>query len=219
MPQLRLGLEVYYQYLYDLVVGANLPVARVGGADFRFEAFDLNNGGTGQSYGLEIALEKSFDKSYFILFNTSLFQATYTANDGVVRPSRFSAGYIFNLVGGKEWQLGRRKASFLNLNLSATYSGPQYYTPLDGQATLERGFFVPDYNRPNALQQSPLLIVDFSLVYKLNGKKSNSQFTLQVSNLLNQRPITGQFYNYETQEVEPLFAVGLLPILSWRISF
>lgn len=217
--RLRVGVELYYQYQYDLVVGADVPIARVGGYDYKFESFDLNNGGTANNYGVEISLEKAFNKGYYIMFNTSLFESNYIANDKIVRPSTFNANYIFNLVGGKEFRLGKKKATFLSLNLAATYSGAQYYTPLDLTVARNTGRFALDYLNPNTGRQDPLLLIDFSLVFKLNGKKTNSQITLQVNNILNRTPISGQFYDRDKQEEGFFYGTGIIPILGWRISF
>lgn len=117
----KFGTEIYYQY--NLVVGKNLPISRVGGNDYRFESFDLNNGGTGENYGIEIAIERGFKKGYYFLANTSLFESNYTPNDGVKRTSQFNARYIFNILGGKEWALGKNKgkSNFLSFNVSTTY--------------------------------------------------------------------------------------------------
>lgn len=219
IDKLRLGVELYYQYHYDMTVRTDFPISRVGGYDFRFEGADLNNGGTGHTYGIELVAEKAFSRGYYILFNSSFFEANYTANDGVSRPSQFNANYIVNLVGGKEFVLGKKKASFLSINLSATYSGSQYYTPVDLEASREVGFFKADYNNPNGAEQDPLLIIDFSLVYKLNGKKTNSQFSLQVGNILNRSHVVRQVFNRATGLEEPRFGSGIIPMLSWRISF
>lgn len=218
---LRLGVEAYYQRHFNLVVGENVPISRMGGQDFIFETFDLNNGGTAQTYGVELALERSLARGYYFLLNGSLFEATYVANDGAERPSQFNAGLIGNAVGGKEWVLGQKKGrtNLLSLNLSATYSGRQYFTPVDLPASIEAGRFVLDYRQPNTLEQDPLLFVDASLVYQRNRPKYSSQLSLQISNLLNRRPMVGQVFDRNDDEIDTQLGTGIFPILSWRISF
>ena len=219
--QFRIGLETYYQQQYNMVTAVNYPISRVGGYDFTFESFDLNNGGKGQNYGVEFSAERSFNKDYYILGNASIFEANYTANDGITRNSSANARYIFNLVFGKEWRIGKKKGKFnyLSINLSGTSSGPQYFMPLDLQKSVESGYYQADYNQPNALQQNPLTILDASIIYKRNRKKSNSQLTLQATNLLNNRPIVGVAFDRENAEQDIYFGTGFLPIISWRINF
>jgi hypothetical protein len=217
----KLATEIYYQNQFNLVVGKTLPISRVGGSDLNFESIDLDNGGTGRNYGIEIAIERAFINGYYVLANTSLFESNYTANDGVLRNSKYNSKYIFNLVGGKEWRLGERKGktNYLILNLSATYSGPQYYTPIDLEKSIEESRTRIDYNNPNSEKQDPFLLIDASIIFKRNRKKSNSQLTLQITNILNKKPITGPVYDRD-QEIEGvIYGTGLVPLLSWRTNF
>lgn len=217
----RLGVEAYYQSQFNLVVGENLPISRVGGYDFAFESFDLDNDGIGQNYGLEVSIEKGFGNGYLFLANTSIFESNYTANDGVARPSQSNANYIVNVVGGKEWRVGERKGktNFLSLNLSTTYSGAQYFTNLDLQQSIAQGFAIPDYANPNTGVQDPLLLVDIAFIFKRNREKSNSQLTLQLVNILNREPVAGAIFDRENGEQDEFLGSGFLPILSYRMSF
>lgn len=219
--RMRLGIEAYYQHQYNLVVGEDVPVSRVSGLDFLFETFDLNNNGVGRNYGIEASLERSFSQGYYFFANGSLFEANYTAGDGVTRPSLYNARFVTNLVGGKEWVIGKKrgKNNLLSFNLSATYSGPQRYTPLDLPASIAVGRFEYQYHNPNSSDQDPLLFLDASLVFKFNRPRSSSELTLQLNNLLNQRPVLGDLFDADNQEVDPELGLGFLPLISWRINF
>ncbi|MEL7532992.1 MAG: hypothetical protein AAFN10_16870 [Bacteroidota bacterium] len=217
----RIGLEAYYQSQFNLVVGEELPISRVAALDFRFETFDLNNGGTGRNMGIEFALERSFTDGYYLLANGSLFDATFVANDGIERPSQYNAGIVANGVIGKEWQVGRKKgkANLFNLNLAATYSGAQYYTTIDLPSAIAIGRYVADYANPNSQVQDPLLILDASIVYQKNKANRSSQLSLQVKNLLNQRPVLGEFFDRDRGVVGTQLGSGLFPVLAWKVQF
>ncbi|MEM1218750.1 MAG: TonB-dependent receptor [Bacteroidota bacterium] len=219
--QWRLGAEVYFQYLYNLVVAVDLPISRVGGYNRRFETVDLNNGGVGSNYGIELAAERSFQNGFFAMANTSIFEANYAGNDGIRRPSQFNNGLIVNAVVGKEWAVGgkRGKANFFSLNTSFTYSGPQHYTPLDLEASIAANLYTGDFDNPNSAQQDPLLFIDASIIYKVNREKWNTQWTLQVANILNRRPVIGVFYDRIIRDQAFLYGDGVIPALSWRINF
>ncbi|MEM9984678.1 MAG: TonB-dependent receptor, partial [Bacteroidota bacterium] len=219
--KLRLAIEAYYQHHFNFVTGVDFPVSRVGGFDFRFESFDLDNGGTARNMGIEVALERSFSQGYYFLVNGSVFDASYIANDGVRRPSVYDAGVVGNAVVGKEWTIGRKKGrtNLINVNLSVTYGGAQYSTPIDLDSAIVIGGYVADYTRPNTFRQDPLIFLDASLVYYRNFAKRSTQLSLQVKNLLNQRPLLNEFYDRENQAVAQTLGIGLLPILSWRIQF
>ncbi|MEM6346172.1 MAG: TonB-dependent receptor [Bacteroidota bacterium] len=218
---LRIGLEAYYQSQFNLVVGENLPISRVAALDFIFETFDLDNGGTGRNMGLEFALERSFTDGYYLLANASLFDATFVANDGIERPSQYNAGFVANGVIGKEWQVGRKKgkSNLFNLNLAATYSGNQYFTPIDLPAAIAIGRYVADYANPNSMVQDPLLFLDASLVYQINKANRSSQLSLQIKNLLNQRPLLGEFFDRDRGLVGTQQGTGIFPVLAWKIQF
>ena len=217
----KFGAELYYQDQYNLVVGATLPVSRVAAPDFRFESHDLNNGGVGTNYGLEMSIERGFSDGYFFMANTSLYESNYTANDGIKRNSMFNAGYIVNVVSGKEWQLGgkRGKSNVLNINVSASVCGPQYFTNADLVESANRGYYVADFANPNTGVQDALTLIDASIIYKKNKAKSSTIWTLQLSNLLNQRAITGNFYDRDNQSLQFVYGTGMLPIISWRKNF
>lgn len=217
----QLGAEAYYQYVFDFVVGEELPISRVGGIDFSFESQKLNNGGTANNYGLELSLERSFSGGYYFMSNVSLFEANYTANDDITRNSENNAKYILNAVGGKEWQLGKKKGrlNFLNFNLSATYAGPQYFTGIDLQRSIEQGITIRELNNPNQFVQDPLLFVDVSIIYKINRKKYNSVLNIQFINLLNRRAILRPFFDRENQSLGVRRGTGLMPSISYRVTF
>ncbi|MEL6650436.1 MAG: TonB-dependent receptor, partial [Bacteroidota bacterium] len=219
--RLRLGVEMYYQHLFNMVVGENLPISRVGGLDYYFSTIDLNNGGVGRNMGIEFALERSFAEGYYFLFNGSLFDANYTPNDQITRPSRFNNRFITNGVLGKEWKVGKKRgrSNLLNANLSATYSGPRYYTPFDLELALTEGVLQTDYLNPNSGVQDPLIFLDASIVFQRNRPKTSTQLALQVKNILNQRPLLRQAFNRETMDVLDIYGSGILPVLLWKIQF
>lgn len=43
----------------------------------------LTNEGTGSNYGIEFTLERFFNKGFFLMSTVSLYEAKYTALDGV----------------------------------------------------------------------------------------------------------------------------------------
>lgn len=87
------------------------------------------------------------------------------------------------------------------------------------EKSIEQGRFTVDYNNVNSMKQDPLLLVDVSIIFKRNRKKSNSQFTLQISNILNQRAITGTRFDYEKGAQAFQYGTGLIPLLNWKVTF
>jgi hypothetical protein len=213
----RLGIEGYYQQLFNFVVGKDLPVSRVGAYDLYYASFDLNNGGTGQNYGLEVFTERRFKDGISFMFNSSIFESNYTANDGIKRSSAFNANLIVNLMMSKEWKLG--KNNLISLTGSYTHTGAMYHTDIDLPASIASSYYTQQYNDPNNLRGEALNLVDMSIILKRNKAKFNSALKLQVTNLLNRKAFTAYNYNDTTKERDAVYGTGLIPVLSYRVSF
>ena len=78
------------------------------GADFVIpDRTGITNEGTGRNYGLEVTLEKFFNKGYYYLTTVSLFQSKYTGSDNIERNTAFNSNYVLNALAGKEFNLGK----------------------------------------------------------------------------------------------------------------
>ena len=94
--------EVYYQSLYNLPVENNdtSNYATINeGIDYRY--VELVNKGRGKNYGVEISIERFFDKNFYFLLNGSLFDSKYKTLEGIWRNTRYNNNYIVNILGGK----------------------------------------------------------------------------------------------------------------------
>ncbi|MFM7486422.1 MAG: TonB-dependent receptor, partial [Cytophagales bacterium] len=116
---LRLKAEAYYQEL------SNVPVERSAssfssintGVSFGpSDKVNLVNRGSGKNYGIELTLERFFNKGYYFLFTTSVFDSKYKGSDNIERNTAYNTQYVVNALGGKEFRVGRNK-NFLSLNL------------------------------------------------------------------------------------------------------
>ena len=111
----RFQTEVYYQHLYDVPIASpNAPgvfAGSVSALNFNsgFTVDSLFNDGTGRNYGIELTAERFFTDGWYALTNLSLFRSLYTARDGIERSSRYNANYVYNLLVGKEWKVGKEK--------------------------------------------------------------------------------------------------------------
>ncbi|MBL0175889.1 MAG: TonB-dependent receptor plug domain-containing protein [Ignavibacteria bacterium] len=104
----HLKTEVYYQSLYNVPITTSSSAYSMlnTGASFRPDLEDsLVNNGTGRNYGVECTVEKYFSSGYYGLCTASLYDALYTASDGVERNTAFNGRYVVNLLLGKEWTL------------------------------------------------------------------------------------------------------------------
>ena len=216
LPALRFKLEAYYQYLYDIPVmpGKYYSLINSNGG---FYNDTLVNKGTGRNVGIDITLEKFLTKQYYYLFTVSIFDSKYKGGDGIERNSRYNANYVVNLLGGKEWTV--RKRNILGVNLKASYTGGEYYVPIDLEASRIQHSEVPDEANAYKKRLPDFFYLDLTLTYRTNHKKFSGIWAVQIKNLLNQKPATGYIYNDFNQTMEPVRSMGILPMISYKIEF
>jgi len=87
--------------------------------------------GSGRNIGVDITFERFLHKGFYYLFTGSVFDSRYTAAEGIERSTRFSKNYVFNIIGGKEWVVGRDNNNILGANIRLNYLGGNRKESLD----------------------------------------------------------------------------------------
>ncbi|MFZ4571889.1 MAG: TonB-dependent receptor [Bacteroidales bacterium] len=215
-PDLRLKVESYFQYLYDIPVIPGSYYSQINSNGGYFSE-TLINDGTGRNAGIDITLEKFLTRQYYYLVTVSLFDSKYKGGDGIERSTRFNSNLVINLLGGKEWTI--RKKNILGVNLKVSYTGGEYYVPIDLQSSKLEHREVLDEAQAYIPRLPGFCYVDFTLTYRTNHKKFSGIWALQIKNLLNQKPATGYVYNDFTQAAEKVVSIGILPLVSYKIEF
>ena len=116
--------EVYYQYLYNVpvtVTPSSFSLINMGGGFARFFPDSLQNTGTGYNYGIELTIQKFFDKSFFFLFSGCLYDSKYAGSDGIVRNTSYNGTYVTNFLAGKEFKLNEKQS--ISLGMKVTMAG------------------------------------------------------------------------------------------------
>jgi hypothetical protein len=215
-PELRFKAEAYYQYLYDIPVmpGNYYSLINSSGG---FYNDSLANSGTGRNAGIDLTLEKFLTRQYYYLITVSLFDSKYKGGDGVERNTKFNANYVINLTGGKEWTI--RGKNLFGVNLKASFTGGEWYVPIDQDASVAQHREVLNENQAYRERLPAFCYLDLTLTYRTNHRRFSGVWAIQLKNLLNQKPVTGYVYNDFNQSVEPVKSMGILPFLSYKIEF
>lgn len=218
--------ETYYQSIFDAVVEQNpSSFSNLNFGSFSFDNPDsAQTGGVGYNYGLDLTLEKFMDRGFYFLTTLSVFESKYQGSDKVWRNTAFNGNFVYNLVGGKEFVLGRKKKDAklrhtLTIDGKLTWAGGQRYTPIDLQESIAEGDEVYDENRAYEEQFSDYFRADIRIGYKQSGKRFTQEWALDIQNFTNHKNPFGQNFNAETQEAETTFQLGLFPMLLYRITF
>ncbi len=218
---LRLKLEGYYQLLDKVPVEsqASSYSALNSGSGFVPDDQDsLVNEGTGTNYGLELTVEKFFSDGYYFLITSSLFDSKYKGSDGVERNTAFNTGYVLNLLGGKEFKVGK-KGNVLSLNIKASTIGGKYATPIDLKLSSLVGAAVYDNSRAFSERQDNYFRVDLKISYRKEFKRSTLEASIDLQNLTNNQNIFSQGYDPLNNRVYYNYQQGFFPVPMVRYTF
>ncbi|MCF0064754.1 TonB-dependent receptor [Dyadobacter chenwenxiniae] len=222
---LRVKAEAYYQHLYNLPVENSDTSAYATineGQDFRY--VELVNKGKGRNYGIEVTIERFFDKNYYFLINSSLYQSKYTPLDGKERNTAYADNYLVNVLMGKEFpNLGRKNNKSISLNAKVFFGGGKKYIPLlrngAGQviANPESGT-VWDYEKAYEGKIDDIYQVTFSASHKVNKRKTTHELFLNIDNITNRLSRISEYYDdTKPGSVGYFKQFGIFPNIMYRI--
>ncbi len=214
--------EAYYQSLFDVPVErrpTSFSALNIGASFAPNEQDSLVNNGTGNNYGVEMTLERNFNRGYYFLVTTSLFNSRYVGSDGVERNTAFNTNYVVNALAGKEWKVGRRKTSVLVLNFRVSTVGGRYFTPLNLAASRARTVAVFDENRAYSERQTPYFRMDLRVAYRKEYKRSTLEVALDLQNVTNNQNIFQQAYNRRTNQIVNEYQQAFFPVPFVRYTF
>lgn len=216
-PDLQLKGEVYYQHLFGVPVenDATSTFSLLNSVDW-FADRPLVNDGIGRNIGTEVALEKFFTRGYHFLITGSLSDARYKAKDGAWHNTRFNIGTVANVLGGKEWNVGKDRTLMAGLRYSLI--GGQYRTPIDLPASIAAGQEVGKgevwSEKGDAVHK-----VDLVLSYRLGKKNVTHEFKADVQNVLNARTAVYRYFDRRTSTIKDVPQLTLLPVLQYTLRF
>lgn len=218
----KIRLEAYHQSMYDV------PVAATPGSSWSilntidgFAKHELVNEGTGQNIGLDLTIEKSFNKGIFLLLSGSVFDSEYTDASGRVFPTVFDSGFSATGMGGKEWDL--KNGNQFSLSLKGLFNGGQRLTPVLDGAPVSRYSPDPVLDESSAFseQVQAYFRTDLRIAFRKNNARSAWWIALDIQNLTNRRNIDALNRVYDPDLNTWIYRVqsGLTPILSFQIDF
>ncbi len=208
--------EGYYQYLYGVPVMRNSYYSMLNNPGGYFND-SLINEGTGRNAGIDITLEKFFGNNYYFITTASLFESKYKGGDGTERNSRYNTNFAFNLLGGKEFMT--RSGNVWSLNLKVSYTGGEYYIPVNLQSSVNESREVLDYSRIYTDRLEPFLYLDFTVSYRINYTRTSLVLTAQAKNILDKKVVLGYSYDNFTKGISEQKELGLIPMVSVKYEF
>ncbi len=217
----RAKLETYYQELSKIPVSAtpNQYSSLNIGADFApSDEADLVNNGSGKNYGVELTIERFFNKQYYFLVTASLFDSKYKGSDGIERNTAFNTQYAANILAGKEFFVGKRNNIFY-VNFKLTSVGGRYFTPINFELSSKAGEAIFDNEKAFSVKQSAYFRADLKLGYRKDYKKSSLEFAIDLQNVSGNQNIFQQGYNRRNNTISNEYQQGFFPVPMVKFTF
>ncbi|MBN2519783.1 MAG: TonB-dependent receptor [Bacteroidales bacterium] len=216
---LRIKTETYYQYVFNIPVETEPSYFNMVnyGADFYNEKVDyLINEGIAENYGVELTIEKFFNKNYYFLLTTSLYQSKYQGSDKIWRNSAFNGNYVVNLLGGYELPL---KNNVLAINIKNVWAGGKRYIPIDREQSVLNGKTVYNISEAYKRKYSDYFRIDLRISFRKNSEKISQEWAFEVQNLTNHKNLLIKRFDQKKNEVIDILQIGFFPIGFWKIYF
>ena len=211
----RIKTEIYYQLLYNVPVVPDIPeqsILNLGDGYNNHWDMVFKNNGKGYNYGLDITVEKFFDKSWYLMLTVSLYESKYRGYDNILRSTRFNGNFAINMLAGYEFKLF--KNTLMSLNLKAAFMGNKHYTP----AYSNNGFNIDyDYSQINSLQLPNYFRADFNINVKTSYKKIALEYFFEIDNFTNTKNVWTQYYNANQQKDKFTYQQKITPMGGLRM--
>lgn len=215
---MHLKTEIYYQSLFNIPVIPNIPEESLlnFGDDFVNNwDYEFVNEGTGYNYGMEITLEKFFDKNFYFLLTSSLYESKFKGYDKVTRNTKFAGNYAFNGLFGYEWKV--KTKSLLSVNTKISYVGGKRFVPIS--ANTSNNQYEYDYTQAYTKRLPAYFRADLNANLKTNLKNWSFELFVEINNITNHQNIWLKYYNTTRDKEIYLYQYGFMPNGGCRVHF
>jgi hypothetical protein len=224
----RINTEAYYQRQSQAFVSAQSPLSSFPSFESTYSSLNelaanltsaLMGTGRGETYGIELTIEKFLTNGFYLLNTTSLYKATYVDVSGTERRGRFSSDFVENIMAGKEWKVGKAQKNIFNINLKVAWAGGLRVIPIDLPKSIKANTTIYDYSRIYEERFNNFFRTDFRISYVINKNKKSSTFSLDLNNVTNQQNPLNHSYSQSLKGIAYSYQLGMIPIFNYRLEF
>ena len=215
-------IEPYWQWLFDVPVEQGTAYSILNHNQF-FQDRALVNEGAGRNYGIDLTLERYLKDGFYGMFTATLFKSEYRDAQGEWHHTRHDRGYITNILGGKEWMVGKSRKNVFGVNGRLTLMGGDRYTPIPDDITYEDVMKRPDKSvpvvdglDPFSAQMKMNVGYAFSVKYTINKRHTSHHFILEY---LQMKTFQGQTFDLRTHDIVDKFTSLTFPNIAYRVEF
>jgi hypothetical protein len=221
-PNLRLCIEPYYQRLSNIPVSPDNYISTINLQNDFFFNERLVSAGKGRNVGIDVTLERFLHNGFYYLVTASLFDSKYSDAQGITRNTRFNKNYVFNLLAGKEWAMGKNDNNILSASIRMNYLGGNRREPIDtGASTIDKEVVYGETNGERAFSQryNDTPVFSIAISYRKNKPAYSSVWTLQILNATSAQEYSNDYYNLKNGRIETSYEGIMVPNLSYKIEF
>lgn len=221
----RIKTEVYYQYLFNVPVNnyaSSYSILNSGSSFNPFNETNLVNKGTGDNYGLELTLEKFYSNGYYGLITGTIYESKYKGSNGKEYNTAFNGNYVYNILIGKEFKIGKQKRNSFTVDIKMTQAGGRHYTPIDIEASqIAKQEILKGDDFAYSAKNPDFFRLDFKSGFTFNSKKSklSQSIYFDIQNVTNNKNVFAQRYNPITNNINTAYQIGLFPNFVYKIQF
>jgi len=199
-PGIKLGIEGFYKYLYDRIIGTEQGVQPV-----------FTNGGKGRIYGLEVSARVDPRGRFFAYLSYTLSRSERMDRNEGYRAFDFDQPHILALSG--VLRLGRGWEGGLTFRLVA--GNPS--TPIIGAVyNRDTGLYSPVYGVTNSIRSPYFHRLDVRVEKKWTFNTWSLAFYIDVQNAYNATNAEGIAYDFEYRRSAKIRGLPILPSLGLR---
>lgn len=222
--RLSFRLEVYHQQLSQVpVLAPEVFVSgpeSLGSVNVWDEPLLLPQAsvGLGRNIGVELSMDRSFDRGYFLQANGTIYESTYTTRNGDYRPSRWNGQWMANAMGGREWRKAKEdRVRTWGVSARVFAMGGMRYTPLD--VRFRNGVPLISTSAPWSGQLADAFRADLRIYRKMDRAGRTGQWALDLQNVSNAQNEAFRYFDSRQAMVVTRYQLGLIPNLSYRVEF
>ncbi len=215
-------LEAYFQKLYDIPSSTSVfSQYSIINSTYGLPDVKMDNRGEGYNSGIEFTIDKDFSKGYYFIFTSSVFDSRYKAPDRKWYSTYFNNNYIFNLIGGKEFTLGKSRQNIFGINFRTFLRGGYRFTPPDRDLSISRKRVVYDISETYGKMLPSYFRADLGVSYRLNKQGKSWIFLLDIQNTTNRKNIVRNKFTYSSGKIVESYSrsIGMVPIISIKFEF
>lgn len=220
---MRIHIEGYYQYLFNVPVGLDpaLNYWSLNDVDHFIEEPTISKG-VGENKGIDISIEKLFSKGAFFILSTSIFDSKYKMSKESTTwyNTQYNSNISATFMGGKEWKV--KNNSTFQLGLKMLYNGGQRLTPLlENVNNLNEKNPPLDYSRPFEEKVKAYFRPDLRIAYRKDNPKTAWNIALDIQNVIARKNVDGLNRNYDPELHQWVYRnqSSLVPLISFQIDF